>query len=246
MRSLALLGILLGCHFVPVFADPGSNSVRDTGLPYMSVMLVRASIPTEEALASLALLSTGGQDPHYVLPAPHGMATSLLESLAPLQPKILASAETTPTTDSATALEAFLGKVGITLRTKAVGIVGDRFKFWLGIQRTRAGDGPLEVLERISAPVELTYGEALVSSVGQNLYAVAIPGAFESQEGHDSLYPPLTPREEAITRPEATSSGAGQFIPPDTSQPPETRIIWDAAPGTALPDEESLERILGE
>jgi len=235
VRLLAkiLAPILLQC--AAANAETITPPSDEADAPVIEFMILKVAAPRDEVDATLALKSTGGAQPSFLLPAAHGESESLLESLSTLQPQVLASQSTRPTKESSTALDLYLGKTGITLRTKSVGIRADRYKFWLGVQKSKTGNGPPTITDRTSTPVEIAFGEALVTSVGHGLLIVATPDAFE----------PGPPQDEVSAPPvDASIELDSQNTLSETADEP--RIEWDAVPGADVPDADALRRILGD
>jgi len=210
--------------------------------PYVHVMLLQTNATQEETDAALALQSLAGSEGSYIIPADHGIADNLLRNLSSSRPRILSEADIKPSTRIAsTALETVLDAESYLIRTKARGIVEDRFTMWLGIQRSSAGSGPAKVLERVGVPLELAYGEAAVTRITPKLLVAVIPGSFESQATLIDTQPALSHEIKGVPVEQASLTRSDQSE--DIS---ETYIRWDAPEGAVLPDAEGLRRILQE
>lgn len=201
-------------------------------LPGLHVMLIRTNADASETAAVLALRSTAGEEDAFLLPVEQSNPESLFSALGSAHPTVLAEQRLSPSPKANTALEAYIDGEGLLIRTKTTGIQGDRLKVWIGIQVSTAGAGPTKPISRTSFPAEVANGEAFVARVNSKMFVAVTPEPFESAE----------------TLLDGMQSAAEQSpLPPPPSTPAianEPRIIWDTAPGAAVPDEEALKRIL--
>jgi hypothetical protein len=200
------------------------NALAD--MPVLDVLVVRTPLGEDQVAAALDQVSLAGNGKSFIVPALSGSRAALLNEIQNLTPKVAADALYQATTRSGTAVDLYQGSTVVTLRVKGTGIVGERFRMWLGLQISQSGKGPLKILEQIAIQGEIAYGEALVAPITDNLVAVIIAGPFDPQ-------------------PEAPSEASGAATEPDATpeQPREPSIIWDAAPGAVLPDTEFIETL---
>ncbi len=216
----------------------GGAQAGSLPLPKIEALILSSDLaPTEVAqfLEGESLVSGEGS---YIVPISSGTKERLLERLAPVSPKLLADAEHQASKISATAVDLVRGAEAITLRVKAIKITGERLAAWYGVKRSTVGNGAPTPISQKPFRVDLAYGEALIVEVGDGLWAAFIPGPFDPET---TEAPPAT-APHASTELDALIQPSLQDPPPEPGHP---KIEWDAVPGTTLPDQEALERILG-
>ncbi|EPQ6932466.1 hypothetical protein ACUVZD_000109 [Pseudomonas aeruginosa] len=201
------------------------------GLPGLHVMLISTEVNAAETDAALALHSTAGEDSAFLFPVEQSSPESLMAALGSTHPSIFAERTLPPSREANTALEAYIGGEGVLIRTKTTSIQGDRVKVWVGVQVSSAGAGPAKPISRTSFPAEIANGEAFLARVNAKMLVavtpepftptVALPGELQTAQQPDA---PIAPSASAASS--------------------EPRIIWDTAPGAAVPDDEALQRIL--
>lgn len=209
MKRLFLAGALLG--LLPPLAQGGPLTAKD--MPYLHVMLLRTHAPPEQVTAELFQLSLASSGNAYLFAAEHAQAERLLQVLAPIHPKVLADTDVKPSVAANTAMDAVVDNGGLRIRTKTTSISDGRLKMWLGIERSTAGGGTENIVDRTSVPAEIAYGEAFVTTTTSGLLVVVIPGAFDTVE--ESPEPDTGPPADG-----------GRV---DQASDPSPRIIWDTA-----------------
>lgn len=220
----ALIGSLVGAML------PASASE----LPKIEALIFSSEIPSAQVAQHLESESLAAGSGGYIIPISSGTKERLLERLAVISPVLLADADHQASTVAGTAVDLVQGQEAITLRIKALSIQGERLAAWYGIKRSTSGNGAPHPLSQKPLRVDLAYGEALVTEVGNGLWAAFIPGPFDAEpvisqpQQPGAELPPLTPAPAPIAQ-----------------EPDHPRIQWDASPGATLPDQEALERILG-
>lgn len=213
------------------FIALGAPVDEGAGLPGLHVMLISTESNAAETEAALALHSTAGEDNAFLFPVEQSSPESLIAALGSTHPSIFAERTLPPSREANTALEAYIAGEGVLIRTKTTSIQGDRVKVWVGVQVSSAGAGPAKPISRTSFPAEIANGEAFLARVNAKMLVTVTPEQF-------------TPAE-ALPREMQTAQQPAALIAPSASvASDEPRIIWDTAPGAAVPDEEALQRIL--
>lgn len=210
MKTLLFASALLGLASPVALGDP--FTAKD--MPYLHVMLIRPQGASDQVAAALSELSLASSDNAYLLPAPHAQPEQLLQVLAPIHPKVLADTDVKPSMAANTAMDAVVDNGGLRLRTKTTSISGERLKLWLGIERSTAGSGPSQIVDRASFPAEIAYGEAFLTTTVSGLIVAIIPGVF------DSVMEPV----------ETGSYSTSEVQEVDQELDEHHRIIWDTTP----------------
>lgn len=227
MKVRAGLALAIAWPFIALGAPMDEGAI----LPGLHVMLISTESNAAETEAALALHSTAGEDNAFLFPVEQSSPESLIAALGSIHPYIFAERTLPPSRESSTALEAYIAGEGVLIRTKTTSIQGDRVKVWVGVQVSSAGAGPAKPISRTSFPAEIANGEAFVARVNDKMLVAVTPE-------------PFTPAETLPGELQTAQEPAALIAPSSSAASSEPRIIWDTAPGGAVPDEEALQRIL--
>jgi hypothetical protein len=227
MKVRAGLALAIAWPFIALAAPVDEGA----GLPGLHVMLISTESNAAETEAALTLHSTAGEDNAFLFPVEQSSPESLIAALGSTHPSIFAERTLPPSREANTALEAYIAGEGVLIRTKTTSIQGDRVKVWVGVQVSSAGTGPAKPISRTSFPAEIANGEAFLARVNAKMLVAVTPE-------------PFTPAETLPGELQTAHQPAALITPSSSAASSEPRIIWDTAPGGAVPDEEALQRIL--